>query len=103
MKKLLLPLAATSLLIGVGVASANEPTKLDAAVMDNVTAGWGSSDDRNSQDRRNGGDRNNQVNNSFLSPQVNLAALNNISVLSSGNQSVGQANSNGNTFTHISR
>jgi hypothetical protein len=93
MKKLLLPFAATALLAGIGAASASEPTKLDAAALDNVTAGWSQSDDRNRRDPSN---RSNQENKNFLSPQVNVAALNNVSVLSSGSQSVGQSNSNSN-------
>jgi hypothetical protein len=100
MKKLLLPLASIALLAGLGTASATEPTNLDAATLDHITAGWNSSSNR--EERRSGGDRTTQNNNSFLSPQVNVAALNNISVLSFGSsqfQSVGQSNSNGNSIS----
>jgi hypothetical protein len=99
MKKLLLPLASVALLAGLGTAGATEPTSLDAATMDHITAGWSDS----SREERKSGDRTTQNNNSFLSPQVNVAALNNISVLSLGGsqfQSVGQSNRNGNSISH---
>jgi hypothetical protein len=95
MKRLLVPLASIALLAGFGVASANEPTTLDTASMDTITAGWAQNCD---QDQN--GSRNYQNNQSFLSPQVNVASLNNISVLSFGTyQNTSQSNNNGN-FNH---
>ncbi|MGH9521256.1 MAG: hypothetical protein ACRD3E_01850 [Terriglobales bacterium] len=96
MRKVLLPLAGVALLAGFGAVGAAEPTTatgptaLDAKSMDSITAGW----------RDDQGDRTYQSQSSFLSPQVNVAALNNINVVSLfSNQisSVAQANSNGNS------
>jgi hypothetical protein len=102
MRKILLPLATVALLAGFGAANATEPTTktatapttLDSASMDNITAGWS---DQGEQGNRSS-TRTTQTNNSFLSPQINVAALNNISVVNLGTllQGVGQANSQGN-------
>ncbi len=112
MRQLLAPLAGVVLLTGFGAASATEPTTntsatepttLNAAALDNITAGWSQSSNPGREERTQGkgGERTNQSNNSFLSPQVNLAALNNISVLSFGTyQSLGQSNANGNFISH---
>jgi hypothetical protein len=99
MRKVLLPLASVALLAGFGAAGAGEPTTateskvLDAASMDNITAGWNGDE----------GDRTSQSQSSFLSPQINVATLNNLNVVSLfSNQSsaVGQTNSNGNFNSH---
>jgi hypothetical protein len=99
MRKVLLPLASVALLAGFGAAGAAEPTTatgptaLDAASMDSITAGWQSEE----------GDRTYQSNSSFLSPQINVAALNNInlvSLFSNQYSSVGQSNFNGNVSSH---
>jgi hypothetical protein len=97
MKKLLLPLATVALLAGFGAAGAGEPTTatqataLDATSMDSITAGW----------REEQGNRTSQNQASFLSPQVNVAALNNVNVVSlfsNQSSSVGQSNNNGNSI-----
>ena len=99
MRKLLLPLASVALFAGFGAAGAAEPTTatdpkvLDAASMDNITAGWKGDEGEHSSNS------NRQSQSSFLSPQINVAALNNVNVVSLfSNQasSVGQSNNNGN-------
>src|SRR5690348_10856254 len=110
MKKLLLSLASTAMLAGFGAAAhAGNPTALTAAAMDGITAGGGgqSSCDRN-YSRHDSGKRTSQENNSFLSPQVNVAENTNVSpnvsVINVGennqetntHQSNSQSNFNGN-------
>ncbi|MGH7106165.1 MAG: hypothetical protein ACREFT_06625 [Acetobacteraceae bacterium] len=110
MNKLVLSLASTALMGGLGVAYAGTPTPLTAAAMDGITAaGEQTSCDQNySRDSRHRDSRTYQRNSSFLSPQVNVAQQTNVSpnvsVISLGHndqetnnhQSSSQSNFNGN-------